>query len=249
MNGDKLTFLENEAEADNATEDVVETEQAQPTPEEAPEPEAAAEETGENDDAAPPAVEEPEAKAVPVTALLDEREKRQEAQRRAEEFERRMKEYERKLADFQKPKEEAPDWYQDPDKAFQHQAQRIEQQFEQRRLEQSKFFAEREFGAETVNEALSWFDQNPQYSQQFLTEPSPFHAAVEFYKKQKLLEEVGSDPEKWREQERERLRQELMAEAPAKPKPKAPPASLAKAPARGGDAVDKGSAFDQMFPG
>ena len=252
MDGDKLDFLdeqEPETEAEVKTE-AEETEQVEgeaetpePKAEDVPEPEP----TGDEDSTPP--VEEPKGREVPITAMLDEREKRQKAEREAEEARKTAEAVRRQLEAMkaQKEPENAPDFYENPDERLQFEARRIEQGFQARTLQQSRFFAERDHGAELVNEAMSFFDQNPQLSHQFMEHPSPFHAAIDFYKQQKFLTEV-SDPDKWREQERQRIREEVMAEMKPQPsKPKAPPASLASAPAAGTDAIVPGNAFDGVF--
>lgn len=241
---DGLAFLEETAD-EVQVEDAPEPEQAAP----APEPE----QTGEPEGVPPTPVAE-EARAIPVTALLDEREKRQDAQRRADEYNRQLSETRAELQRLQTPKQEAPDWFEDPAKAAQFQNSQIEQQFHSRMLQQSKFLAEREFGTDTVNEAVQFFDQHPQASQQFKEHPSPFHAAVEFYKRQKSLQEIGSDPEAYKQTLREQLRKEVEAEfrengTISQPsKPKAPPPSAASSPSVGGDTIVQGNAFDSLFP-
>lgn len=252
---DKIDFLDSETPEEEIAEDVVEeTTEAVPEAEAKVEAEAP-EGEGETQEAEPPAADEPPSQSIPVTALLDEREKRQEAQRKAEEAERRATETNSELAKLKReiealrqPKEEAPDWYEDPVKAAQFQSQSIEQRIEQQRLQQSKFFAEREFGADVVTEAMGYFDKNPQLSQQFMAEPSPFHAAVEFYKRQKVVEEIGTDPEAWKAQQIEALREELTQSIAQPTKPKAPPPSMASAGSVGKDAISPGNGFDALFP-
>lgn len=246
MKKDAIAFLDGETVEEPENEEVEEVTQPEPAEAEAPaEPEA---QTGE-DEVEPPSTEPKESDRIPVTALLDEREKRQEAQRKAEEADRRLKALEAESRRLQKP-QETPDWYEDPQKAATYQQQVIEQRLEQRRMEQSKFFAEREFGADTVGEAVAHFDKHPEQSRQFLSHPSPFHAAVEFYKKQKLADEIGSDPDAYRKRIAEELREQLLAEmSQSQPsKPKAPPPSMAKAPTVGKEAMSSGSAFDSLFP-
>lgn len=252
MAEDKLEFLDETSERVTETE-APEVEAEEPTAE-AVEPESEQVEAGEEADdtgeqeAAPPVAEvEKQPQHIPVTALLDEREKRQLAERKAEETARRLAEMEARIRQAQAQRQ-APDWFEDPQAAAQYQAQAIQQQIQAQRLEQSKFFAAREFGAETVNEAIAYFDQNPHLSHQFLNEPSPFHAAVEFYKKQKFLSEVGENPEAYKEQLREQIRQELLNEVSHPSKPKAPPPSMSKAPSAGREAITPGNAFDSMFP-
>ena len=253
MSDDKLGFLD---ETSEEVTEAPEVEVEEPTAEEpqevkaeepeAPEVEEAAD-TGEEEAAPPVAEVEEKPQAIPVTALLDEREKRQLAERKAEETARQLAEMQARIRASQE-QQKAPDWDMDPQAAAQYQAQTIQQQIQAQRLEQSKFFAAREFGAEAVNEAIAYFDQNPQLSHQFTNEPSPFHAAVEFYQKQKFLSEVGENPDAYKESLREQIRQELMAEMTGPTsKPKAPPPSIAKAPSTGRDAITPGSTFDNMF--
>jgi len=251
MDKDAIAFLDGETETE--TEEVVE--ESTPEVEEQPEPEAEAraeEQTGEEGET--PSPEPEKSRDIPVTALLDEREKRQEAQRRAEEADRRAKSLEAELREMRTPKEEAPDWYDDPQKAAEYQQNTVLTKFETQRMQQSKFFAEREFGADTVKETIAYFDRNPAASQQFMAHPSPFHAAVEFYQRQKVVEEVGADPEAYRAKLAEEIRAELEAQYSANgqksqsSKPKAPPPSMASAPASGRETISPGTGFDALFP-
>lgn len=215
MSEEKLGMFDDEPE-------VVETPEI--TPEAAPGAPAPVE-TGEKEEASPPPGEAERAEQkAPLTALLDEREKRQKAEREAEELRRWRAEREAKEreAASNQPK---PDFFEDPDAAVQRHVEAV-------RISQSRFFAEREFGAEAVKEMMDFYDRNPQKTQEFLRHPSPFHAAMDAYRRDKFLEEVGSDPEKWREAERARIREELLR-APAPSSPTPPPASMARAPSAG----------------
>lgn len=245
---DELDFLEDDKPEEAEAPEVVEKELEPEVEAQAEEPEQETGEENEPEVTPTPDEDEKPVRQVDLKALLDEREKRQEAQRASEEAARKAAELERKLAELQKPKEEAPDWWADPAAAAQHQAQTIEQRFEAQRLSQSKFFAEREFGAETVNEALEYFDKNPQFSAQFMDQPSPFHAAVEFYKRQKLVDEIGTDPDAYLNSRVEALLEERLRQAAGAPsKPKTPPPSMARAASAGTDTQSSGSTFDDMF--
>lgn len=252
MSDDKLDFLDETSEAEEIVEEpTVDEPEVEAAPEAVePEPEVSEPETGEEEAAPPVAEVEEKPQAIPVTALLDEREKRQIAERKAEDTARRLADMEARIRQEQQAKQQpAPDWYENPQEAAQHQAMTIQQQMQSQRLEQSKFFASREFGADVVNEAIAYFDQNPQLSQQFVNEPSPFHSAVEFYNKQKFLTEVGENPDNYKEQLRAQIREELMAEManPDSSKPKAPPPSMSNTPSTGRDAITPGNTFDDMF--
>lgn len=197
---------------------------------------------------APPAELPKEQHVAPLTALLDEREKRQAAEREAAELRewRRQQEERQRAAQVQ-----APDPRQDPDGALQHERAMFQAQLTNSRLQTSRFLAEKDFGVDVVKETFAFFDKNPALSHQFVDHPSPFHAAVEFYKRQKVAEEVGADPAGYEAKIEARLREKLMAEMqtqPAQPKPRLP-GSLAAAPAAGvaGEPASKGSAFDAAF--
>lgn len=241
MDDDKLSFLDETEEAAPAEEvqaEVTETEEAEPKKAEPVEVEAEAE-TGDETEVPPTPAAKEEKQAVPVMALLDEREKRQAAERKAEETARKLAELEARMRQSQQPKEQ-PDYYGNPEAA-------ITQQLTTVKLQQSKFLAEREFGADLVAEAYAYFDQNPQESQQLLNHPSPFHAAVEVYKQKQLLQEIGSDPEAWKAKQLEELKAQILAEQPAPSKPTAPPPSMARAPRAGGEGRAPGNTFDEVF--
>lgn len=231
MDGDKLNFLD-----ETAPEAAAEATPAMP------EPQPSVVEAKGEPPAAPPAAPEEKASSIPISALLDERERRQKAEREAEEgrqYRRQMEERQREAA------------LQDPEQRQVYERQQIHGMIMEQRLSQSHFLAEREFGKEEVAAAYAYFDQHPQLSSQLLNHPSPFHAAVEFVRRQRIADEVGADPEAWRAKEREKLRAELMAEIqPVQPQQRLP-GSLAAAPAAGpaGEPRAQGSAFDAAFGG
>lgn len=231
MDGDKLNFLD-----ETAPEAAAEATPA------APEPQPPVVEAKGEPPAAPPAAPEEKASSIPISALLDERERRQKAEREAEEgrqYRRQMEERQREAA------------LQDPEQRQVYERQQIHGMIMEQRLSQSRFLAEREFGKDEVAAAYAYFDQHPQLSSQLLNHPSPFHAAVEFVRRQRIADEVGADPEAWRAKEREKLRAELMAEIqPVQPQQRLP-GSLAAAPAAGraGEPRARGSAFDAAFGG
>lgn len=231
MDGDKLNFLD-ETAPETAAEATPAT----------PEPQPPVVEAKGEPPAAPPAAPEEKASSIPISALLDERERRQKAEREAEEgrqYRRQIEERQREAA------------LQDPEQRQVYERQQIQTMILENRLSQSRFLAEREFGKDEVAAAYAYFDQHPQLSSQLLNHPSPFHAAVEFVRRQRIADEVGADPEAWRNKEREKLRAELMAEIqPVQPQQRLP-GSLAAAPAAGraGEPRARGSAFDAAFGG
>lgn len=212
--------LDNLLSDDYEPEELPEEEQPEPEPEEKPEPVEA-----DEPEQPEPKAEEPkeDGKTVPLAALQAEREQARELKRRLEALEQQVK-------PKQEP-EKAPDAWEDPDKRFAYEGERIKAEFNARTLKQSRFFAERDFGKEEVDAAYAFFDANPHLSQSLVDEPSPFHAAVETYRKHKAVQEIGSDPEAYKAKLREEIRREFEAEQVAK---NVKSAAEAKAPSMAG---------------
>lgn len=233
---DILKGEEPKDEPEEVQTDKVEAEQPV-TPEEPAkgEQEAKAEEVKEPAKVAPPATED--APTVPRKALEDERRKRQELERRIEELS--------KPKDGQE-KPQRPNLYENPD----GYAQSIEQQTEQRllneRLNMSEQIARSALGDERVDAALEAFKEaaqsNPTLTAQLYSNPHPYKFLVDWHGREQALAEVGSDLSAYRA----RLRDELLAEikgnlallgdefqAPVKPIPETPPASMSKRPSVG----------------
>lgn len=226
MDGD-LPFLKDDATFD------------EPAPETAPEPEQAQGEPAPQEQAAPPAaVEEP--KHIPIAALLDERDKRKAKEQEADELRRKLAEYEAKA----QPK---PDFYSDPEAALAAAQQAAVAAALNTKLETSRFLAEKEFGSDLVNEAYAFFDQNPHLSHALVNSPSPFHEAVKTYQRHKMLSEIGDDPASYRARIEAEVKDRLMAEMQAQPKPAAPPPSMAAAPGTSGGKPPAASGFDALF--
>lgn len=204
-------------------------------PEEEEQPETEPEETPEPEGEAEP--EQPEAEApkddgrkAPLAALHAEREKARAERERADELTRRLEALERQAQPQAEP-EKAPDAWEDPDKRFAYEAERIKGEVWNQTLKQSRFYAEREFGKEEVEAAFEFFNENPHLSQPLRGEPSPFHAAVEVYRKHKTAQEIGGDPEGYKAKLREEIRREIEAEQVAK---NVKSAAEAKAPSLAG---------------
>ena len=192
-----------------------------------------------DDPAAPPAAEpKDDARHVPYEALKDERTKRQNLERELEDFRRREAD---RAVQHRRAQIEA---IEDPDQRVHAVQQEMQRAMIQDRIDSSQYRAEKQHGAEYVKEVVAFFN-DPQHSpmtHQFLRTPDPFEAAVEYYKRAKAYDEIGSDPEAYKA----RIRAELAAElSPAKPT--APPPSMAGAPASGGKSNPVGSGFDALF--
>jgi hypothetical protein len=241
---DPMDFLENK-EAEEVTA-APEPEQAAPA-EETPEPKG--ETQAEPAPSAPPAPEL-EPTRVPITALLDEREKRQAVEAEAKQLKRMLDEIK-----AQQTPQKAPDIYEDPEGFIRQTQATMQQALWNERLNMSEAIARTQHGDEQVEKARDAFAQAVQSSPALYAEmrqhPNPYAYVVNWHKRQSILSEIGNDPDKWKQSQiealREQVRQELLAQS--SPKPAAPPPSLSKAPSRGNDAIAPGNAFDSMFPG
>lgn len=224
--------------ADPLDEVIGETPDVVEAPAEQPEPEVQAEapadpqprDTGETQEVATPPVETPpeDPKAVPITALLEEREKRQE-------FARRVAELEAKVKAFKAKPVEPVDPIADP-QGFAEQIRREHQaQLAQVRAEASRMTAEVRHGADTVKEALEAFQaavpKGSAIGYEMANSADPYGYMVQWHQQQRLLAETGGDLTSYREklmaEAMEKARAELLQQQTPPP---APPKSIAAAP-------------------
>lgn len=128
---------------------------------------------------------------------LDEREKRQKFEAEAEQLRREIEQLRQQTRQPEKPPEF--DW-DNPELRFQHTEQQVQEALFRQTLQQSRFFAGRDYGDEVVKEADAWARGQPQHIQLYLSQqPSPFHAAIDAMRKDKAtqaLAEHGYDIEK-----------------------------------------------------
>lgn len=239
MDDGNLSFLEEEV-TPAAPEPAVETPPA-------PEPQA---DTGAP--ASPPEVKpEEQPHTVPIGAILDEREKRQIAQRELEETKRKLAEYEAAKV------HPVPDPAEDPRAFAAYQQQQVQQVLWNERLNMSEAIARQTNGDAVVDEAREAFAQavktSPALYADMQRQPNPYAFVVQWHQRQKLIDEIGNDPAAYRTRMMEQLRAEMAAQAPTAgapttPKPNLPP-SMASAPSAGGaDLTSKGGLFDQVIP-
>lgn len=262
MDDEKLGLFE-ESTDDDAPGGVAAQQEAEipDEPVELPEPEPeqkSPEGTGE--DAAPPAATEEKPSSIPVTALLDEREKRQRAERDLEELRAWRAKAEQEQRDAQQKawaernQQKPPDLYDDPDKRLQYERQQAQAMVWNERLNMSEMVVRSSVGDEVVDAAVAAFGQevqrNPTLYQEMQQQRNPYDFVVKWHKRHQFLSEVG-DPDAWREAERQRIREEVLAESNPQPSPaKAPPGSLASAPSAKGQepaAIDAPQPLRALF--
>lgn len=136
----------------------------------------------------------------------------------------------------------APDWYQDPDAAFQHYVGQalnpVQQAVAQQREGFSEMLAVEKFGAEAVQAARSELEQyaraNPQAArfdwQRIMASPHPYGELVSWHKQRATLNRVGSDPDAFIQAEVERRLAEMGHQAApqqaATPQPRSAPGNM-----------------------
>lgn len=172
---------------------------------EAPEEDAKGEEAGPETDEAegePPAPED--AKNVPINALLDERDKRQKAEKRLEELEAKGDD-----------KAERPDLLDDPEGFAKSIEDKVEAAVQVRHFNASEHRARKEHGDDAVDEAIATFESmikaDPLLGQKALNHPEPFDFVIETATTHKQVEEAGG-LDKWKETELQKMRVEVKAE-------------------------------------
>lgn len=209
--------------------------------------------------AAPVPTPPPEQAFAPLAALLDERDKRQAAEKRAKELEDW-----RTQQEAQARRQPPPDPTQDPEAFRQHQAQQLDQVFWDQRLEMSRGFAEMRHGAETTAKAYEWglerCDADPYFNAKVRASKDPIGLVVGEWQREQLLAKVTPEDlaafETWKQAQAAPapvgVAHQLAAAPAAPPTPLAPPRpSLAGAPSASTSASpvprDGEATFAKMF--
>lgn len=196
--------------------------------------------------AAPPAAAQEEPKFAPITALLDERDKRQAAQRENEDLRKQ-------LAAFhaQQQRRQPPSFDENPEQRLEYEQAQIQNSLWNERLNMSEQMAVGQFGGDAVDAAKQAFataaQNNPALVMEIRRQANPYGFVMQWHQREKMLSDIGTDPEAYRQ----RIISEYMATL-APPPVQAPPAkplppAAAKAPSAGGQANPKGTAFDEMM--
>jgi hypothetical protein len=242
MSEEKLNFLDAEEPATPAPEPsapVIEAEKpAAPEPEPQGEARARDPETG---------------RFVPISALLDERDKRQAETAKRIDLEAQLQRYQQPQQPEQIPT--------DPSGIIQYALAEQQRIAFNERLNTSELMARQSHGEETVSEAQQAFlaavGQNPMLQQQLQGQIHPYDFVVKWYRQHKLMSEIGQDPEAWRKSEAEKIRAQVLAELQGQgvqpaPSSQQPPPSVVGRPAaaRAGTVpTGPGNAFDNLFRG
>jgi len=181
----------------------------------------------------------PKQTMVPLSALEQERARRQAAEDRARQYESQR---------------EIPDVFTDPEAFALHQQQQAQSIALNVKLDLSEDMARGKHGDEAVDAARDWalarFAQSPAFQQEVLGHRNPYEHVVSLYKREQLLANVTPDDleqfQAWKA-----AKANALQPAQAAPQP-VPPRSIATVPNAGGakpgaEPVYEGAAFDAIF--
>jgi hypothetical protein len=234
-------------EADNAGEPVTE-----PSPEPAAEPAPAPQEPEQpapaetTVEALPVNEPKPEPGFVPITAMLDERDKR--------------KNLEAELARLQaqQPAPQAPaipDMLDDPEGYASYQTTAAQQAALAVKLDMSEEFVRQSKGDEIVNKARDWaldqFTRRPGFQQEVFGQRNPYGYIVQLYEREQIASSVKPDEfaefQAWKAAQAQLTQSQQQAAPAAPPPPVAPTRSLASAPSAGGVSTDVAQSDEEVF--
>jgi len=234
-------------EADNANEAVTEPEPVVETPPAPQEPEQPAQAAEPVNPLTPPALDaKPEAGFVPITVVLDERDKRQKAERELEQYR------------AQQPQPQAqpiPDPLDDPEGFASYQSSAAHSAALNVKLDMSEEFARQQKGDEIVDKARDWaleqFQRRPGFQQEVFNQRNPYGYIVQQYEREQIASTVTADDfaqfQAWKQAQTQLTQQQQPAAAAAPQSPAAPPRSLASAPAAGGINAEVAQSDDEIF--
>jgi hypothetical protein len=154
---------------------------------------------------------------IPIQALLDERERRQKAERERDEW--------RQRAAPPPAPPVRPDVFADPDGAFSHIEQQVSEQVTRARLDMSVMMEQASKPDYADKEAafIEAVKANPALYQQMMSDPHPAGFAYRVGSQVLAMREIG-DPAGYRERIEQELREKLEAEYAAKYQQVMPPA-------------------------
>lgn len=196
---------------------------AEPTPEPTPQP------------------REEDGRFAPISALQDERQKRQDLERQVAEMRAAM------APKPQADQPKVPDPYDDPAGYARHIEQQQQGEFLRMRFQMSHEMAKQQYGNDEVEAARQWATEraskDPAFDMALGQQAHPMAWIVQQHKRDGLLSQIGEDPDAF---VRRRAAELGIGAVPAVPAASAPtpapaptpPRSLASAPAAGGGVKD-----------
>jgi hypothetical protein len=198
----------------------------------APEPQ----ETGDKDAAASPAEateKDDDSPLVPRKALIEERRKRQDYEKKLAEFEAKLAQLDKKQEPPPAPRQmqPPPDPWTDPEGALAYERQqRAMELYETRVILSEEIMSQKPDYEDAKRAFIEAANADPMLAQKLVRHPMPAKLVYEEGKRMLALKEIGPDPASYREQLRQQLREELLAEMQAQQPSQQPVATRAPAP-------------------
>jgi hypothetical protein len=181
--------------------------------------------------------EEEQPRMVPLPELIETRKRAQEAERAAQTLQQRYQQLEQMVQGLyqqQAPQRQQQQEYADPysqqqqgpvdpfdnpqayaqaiaQQAAEHARNETRQQLLNEKLNESEQQARQSHGDEVVEEAFE-AAQQAGIAQAFINKPDAYGELVRWHKANKLSSEIGDDPESYKKQLRDQIRQEVIAE-------------------------------------
>lgn len=142
-----------------------------------------------------PAPQEPEARHVPISAMLDERDKRKALEAERDRYKQELEQAR------QKPAQNVPDPYDDPQGFAAYQEQRVQEAVTQQRFQMSELMAKQTHGEETVNTAAQWAlekaNSDPAFAAAYHRQAHPIDWIVQQHKRDAILSDIGDNVDDW----------------------------------------------------
>jgi len=183
---------------------------------------------------------------VPLPELLEERRRRQEAERLALNYQQLIEAQQRQ----QQPQPQPIDPVVEPERAFAALQNQMHHMAIHTRANTSEMIVRQQLGNEVVDKAVEAARQ-AQLGEHFLTRPNPYGELIEWYRGQQVAREVGPDPAAYRAKVRAEERAAVLAElkAGAQPPRNLPPSLSQAANAAGSQDVipETKDFFNQMM--
>lgn len=136
---------------------------------------------------APEAVAEParpDPGYVPISAMMDERDRRKAAEARALELEQRQPQQVQRI-----------DPFDDPEAFVAQQQQQVANQVAELRFQMSDQMAREKHGPETVDTAIAWAGEraksDPVFAASYMRDPNPINWIVQQHKRHGVIEQIG----------------------------------------------------------
>lgn len=177
------------------------------TAEETTNPEVA--EVAEQDEAEQSTPAKTDPPMVPLAALQEERQKSRTVSERLAQIEQMIQASQRQGQQAEPRK--LPDMFEQPEAYTQTIMQMMEERKSDIIAEMSERFTRSKHGDEVVDVAFKTAEAAGVLDQ-FRGKKDPWGELVKWHKQHTVMSEIGADPDAWRAQERERLRQEVLAE-------------------------------------